>query len=635
MNWWTDIETAVTDRRTIPTLSLFSGAGGLDIGFHLAGFDIRAAVEIEAAYCETLRHNVGSDRFFGPSLEVFCDDIREFVKSFDKERFRELGIECIVGGPPCQTFSAAGRRSGGVLGTDDERGQLFLAYSELLEALKPRVFVFENVYGLPGANGGTAWREIVREFSELGYTLVAEVVDAADYGVPQHRERLVMVGFRDGDFRMPMPSHGPDSPSEQPFVSAFEAICDLQDPDEPAHDSLGGRYGHLLPLVPAGLNYSFFTSEMGYPTPLFAWRSKFHDFLHKADPESPSRTIKARPGKFTGPFHWKNRHFTAAELRRIQSFPDFYEIQGSYNTVVEQIGNSVPPRLAAAIALSVREQLFDQVQTTSLALRGPDFRSSFRQRQRDRNHHFRSVAEAAIAERFGPSMAPETPEDEHESYKLLTAGFFETQIAPSHGRVLRRPGEARYDVDVERKGTHLSLIHKEFGVSATHSVKVAIDGLSKYLITLESLSLTGKVETLGGLFHAWASIERAFVTRSKFYSLIDIYGHYANRGDTVQIDVSIDGGDMSNHVVGALNYFGSTEHCGVFFNTRELAATLDLTTVELDRVVAEMRRLRYDIRTRKTHPTISPTEIICTYPFPLLSAKAHLERKVQSLTQLA
>lgn len=631
MNWWTDIEATVAGRRAIPTLSLFSGAGGLDIGFHLAGFDVRAAVEIEPAYCETLRHNVGVDRFFGPDVEVYCEDIREFVKTFDRKRFRDLRIECIIGGPPCQTFSAAGRRSGGVLGTDDERGQLFLAYSELLQAIRPRVFVFENVYGLPGANGGTAWREIVNEFSRLGYTLVADVVDAADFGVPQHRERLIMVGFRAGEFHLPLPTHGPDSPSGRALVSALEAIRDLQDPSEPEHDSLGGKYGHLLPLVPPGLNYSFFTAEMGYPTPLFAWRSKFHDFLHKADPSSPSRTIKARPGKFTGPFHWKNRHFTADELRRIQSFPDFYEIRGNYNTVVEQIGNSVPPRLAAAIALSVREQLFDEVPTPTLPARGVGFRSSFRQRQRERNRHFRAVAEAVIAERFASGAVHEEPDNERETYKLLSASFFETKMTPGRGRINQQPGERRYDVTVERTGSHLSLDHKEFGCESPHSIKIVIDGLSKYLISLESLGLTGKVETLTGLFHAWASIERALVDRSKFYSLIDIYGHYANRGDTVKVDLSIDGGDTSDPVVAALNFFGSTDHCGVFFEKNALRSTLDLTAAQLELVVAEMRQLRFDIRTRKTHPTISPTEIICTYPFPLLSAKAHLERKVRSV----
>jgi DNA (cytosine-5)-methyltransferase 1 len=246
--------------RRIPTLSLFSGAGGLDIGFKQAGFDVLGCVETNKTYCETLSANVST------KTKVHCGDIR----AFDTRPYRRAGIQCVVGGPPCQTFSAAGRRSGGVIGIEDERGQLFKAYCRVLAELKPKVFVFENVYGLPGANGGGPWRAMVRAFSKLGYRLSAEVIDAADYGVPQHRERLILVGYRTGQFTLPLPTHGPDSADGPSLVSVQEAIDDLQDPNEPFHDDLGGLYGHLLPLVPEGLNYSFFTAEMGYPEPVFA-----------------------------------------------------------------------------------------------------------------------------------------------------------------------------------------------------------------------------------------------------------------------------------------------------------------------------------------------------------------------------
>jgi len=248
----------------IKTLSLFSGAGGLDIGFHQAGYDILGCVELEQAYCKTLEANAGNGHFFAEMTNVHCIDIREF----DPTPYAGLGIECVIGGPPCQTFSAAGRRSGGVLGTIDARGRLFESYCHILEVLKPQVFVFENVYGLPGANDGGPWREICQAFSALGYSLTAEVVDSADYGVPQHRERLIIVGYKKAgrDFIFPEPTNGPDSSSGRPLVTVSEAVADLQDPDEPNHE-FDGLYGHLLPLVPEGLNYSFFTREMGYPKP--------------------------------------------------------------------------------------------------------------------------------------------------------------------------------------------------------------------------------------------------------------------------------------------------------------------------------------------------------------------------------
>lgn len=190
--------------KKIKTLSLFSGAGGLDVGFHNAGFDIVACVEIEEKYCKTLIKNRDQGRYLSKKTKIHNIDIREF----DITPYKESGIECVIGGPPCQTFSAAGRRSGGVIGTDDLRGQLYATYCGILDEIQPKVFVFENVYGLPGANGGKPWQEILSAFSEYGYSLATEVVDTADYGVPQHRERLIMIGTRDRDFDFPLPLSG-------------------------------------------------------------------------------------------------------------------------------------------------------------------------------------------------------------------------------------------------------------------------------------------------------------------------------------------------------------------------------------------------------------------------------------------
>ena len=175
----------------IRTLSLFSGAGGLDIGFHDVGFDIIESVEIEEKFCQTLKLNSGKGKRFNNS-KVNCIDIREYTGN-------HLGnIDFIIGGPPCQTFSAAGRRANGVLGTTDARGVLFREYVRLLQELSPVGFLFENVYGIIGAQGGEAWKEILESFSDVGYKLYYRIVDAADYGVPQHRERLIIVGLKDG-----------------------------------------------------------------------------------------------------------------------------------------------------------------------------------------------------------------------------------------------------------------------------------------------------------------------------------------------------------------------------------------------------------------------------------------------------
>ena len=186
----------------VRTLSLFSGAGGLDLGFHQAGFEIIKAVEIDERFSNVMRANIGEGLVFGEKTQAITADVRDFKPEGLGE------IDWIIGGPPCQTFSAAGRRASGVLGTDDPRGLLFEEYVEIVKQLKPRGFLYENVYGLVGAEGGEPWSQIKKGFSEAGYELFHRVLDSADYGVPQHRERLIMVGLREGEFKFPKPTHG-------------------------------------------------------------------------------------------------------------------------------------------------------------------------------------------------------------------------------------------------------------------------------------------------------------------------------------------------------------------------------------------------------------------------------------------
>lgn len=608
----------------IPTLSLFSGAGGLDIGFLQAGFDIKACVEIEKAYSKSLEANVGGNEGYGPDTVIHNVDIRKF----DTAPYRDAGIRCVIGGPPCQTFSAAGRRSGGVLGTEDERGQLFLEYCRVLDEIKPEVFVFENVYGLPGANGGEPWAEITTAFAERGYHLKAEVLDAADYGVPQHRERLILVGYKSGDFAFPLPTHGPDSLGNLPLVSVEAAIDDFQSVDEPYHDNLGGMYGHLLPLVPEGLNYSFFTAEMNHPEPVFAWRSKFHDLLYKVDRKAPCRTIKAQPGKFTGPFHWKNRHFTERELKRLQSFPDEYLLVGTRGKVLEQIGNSVPPRLANVIAEAVKDQLLEKKDILRFPPRPHGFVSTFRQRQRERTKHFAEVAAKAIAARYsGISSRSMDGAAESSSYMLLATGLYDRAQAESvpvgfNGR--------SYEIRVREVGQHIDLEIIQPGRALSSTSTVEIDGLNKYLPNFASLKLRASIRDLEDIFHCWAAIEKTLTSRSRFFTLIDIYGHYANRGDTVDIrsDWSV---AASPAVLSILNYFGSTKHCGGFESTKRICAKTGLTLKELQTAVSSLRDVRFDIRSNATHPIIKGDSVICTYPFPLLSPRAMVVSKAQPI----
>lgn len=617
------------DVRPIPTLSLFSGAGGLDIGFHQAGFDVLACVEIEDAYCDTLEANIGAGKSFPDSLSVFRTDIRHF----DASQFKNSGIECVIGGPPCQTFSAAGRRSGGVLGTADTRGKLFESYRDVISVLRPQTFVFENVYGLTGANGGGPWQEIREAFSSIGYRLQAEVLDSADYGAPQHRERLFLVGYRDASFIFPLPTHGPDSPSGRPFVTVLDAIADLQDPQEPDHPGPGGRYGHLLPLVPKGLNYSFFTREMGHPEPVFAWRSKFHDFLYKVDPDHPCRTIKARPGKFTGPFHWKNRHFTTAELKRLQTLPDNHDIVGTPSRALEQIGNSVPPRLAQVLATSVRHQILQPAPHLEYPVRDPGFKSTFRQRQRTRSLYFKDVAKREIGKLYGSKEAVGILKPSRDAYYVRYRDFFDKsrlcsppqESSDTRGQVFR--------VDIEDRADTLKMVSRCIRPKARHSVHISISGLSKCLGRIDRVLADAELSTLRDLFYLWDIIEENLTTKTRFFTLIDIYGHYANRGDTVKVRTEF-GFSPETTSQRTLQHFGCSENCGAFLPTEALQLQLQTDAEGLRAATRDLRGMRYDLRMATTHPTIPSDKVICTYPFPLLSDRAHLERRVATATRV-
>lgn len=337
--------------------SFFSGAGGLDLGFHELGYEIVFATDIEKIFCQTLEANKG--RYLSEQAQVVCGDIRK-LRPCDLPK----NIDLVIGGPPCQSFSASGRRAGGAAGTLDSRGSLFEAYCRHIDHLAPKAFVFENVRGILGTNKGEDWTAIVSAFRKIGYSISYRILDACDYGIPQHRERMIMVGLKEEgkEFLFPRPLYGPDSESKASHLSPENCFEGLINPkgEEESLVLRDGKYSHLLPLVPPGDNYLYFTEKRGYPTPIFAYRSRFSDFLYKANPSYPVKTIIASPGKYTGPLHWDNRYFTIAEYKVIQGFPQDYLFEGSRAEVIKQIGNSVSPKLSACLAKAVALQVFGE-----------------------------------------------------------------------------------------------------------------------------------------------------------------------------------------------------------------------------------------------------------------------------------
>jgi DNA (cytosine-5)-methyltransferase 1 len=343
-------------------ISLFSGAGGLDLGVEQAGYTVRAAVERYADATLTMEKNFPD--LASPVIKADILDVstRDLLRAAGlKGRARP---DLLVGGPPCTPFSKSGfwlewKRAG-----LDPDASLLQAYTRVLREAQPRKFILENVYALTYKNTASrgAYERLLREIDEAGYDYRARVLNAADFGVPQSRPRLFVIGVRKGE-RLPDhpdPTHGgswerrPTGSAERPHVTCSEAFDGLVTEPEPG-EVLRGRYAHLLPAIPPGDNYLYYTAERGHPDPEFAWRKRFWSFLLKLDPNSPSPTIQAQPGSNVGPFHWDNRRLRLPEVKRLFTFPDSFEFVGSRNSTQYLLGNSVPPLLAQRVAEAVRD----------------------------------------------------------------------------------------------------------------------------------------------------------------------------------------------------------------------------------------------------------------------------------------
>ncbi len=338
-------------------ISLFSGAGGLDLGVEAAGFRVAAAVEPDLDAADTLEKNF--PRLTSPVIrrDIFDVPTRELLRASGL-RGRERP-DLLVGGPPCTPFSKSGfwlewKRAG-----LDPDASLLQAYTRVLAEARPRSFLLENVYALTFRNRAStaAFERLLREIDSAGYKCRWAVLNAADFGVPQLRPRLVIIGVprRSRLPELPEPTHGgkwerrtTGSP-ERPHVGAGEALGDLVTVHE-REEVIRGKWGHLLPQVPPGDNYLFFTAERGHPKPVFKWRSRYWSFLLKLHPDRPAPTIQAQPGPNVGPFHWEDRRLRVPELRRLFTFPDDFEFVGTRNSVQAQVGNAVPPLLAKKVA---------------------------------------------------------------------------------------------------------------------------------------------------------------------------------------------------------------------------------------------------------------------------------------------
>lgn len=347
-------------------ISLFTGAGGLDLGMEAAGFETAVALELDGVAVETLRAN--------REWPVIESDVHE-VTSGEILRQGSLAVreaDLLIGGPPCQPFSKSGYwASGDTERLDDPRAGTLTAFLRILNDTLPRAFLIENVPGLAYKQKSEGLDLVDRKIDQINreqgtkYSFSVAKLNAAEFGVPQMRERVFVIGSRDGTtFAFPEPTHGDiagtdlDLPGLEPYRTAWDAIGDLEGTDDPELEPRG-KWADLLPTIPEGENYLFHT-ERGGGHPLFGWRRRYWSFLLKLSKQRPSWTLQAQPGPAIGPFHWRSRRLSPHELCRLQTIPEDYWIAGSLADVQRQLGNAVPSALAEVLGRAIRRQLLGQ-----------------------------------------------------------------------------------------------------------------------------------------------------------------------------------------------------------------------------------------------------------------------------------
>lgn len=387
-------------------VSLFSGALGMDLGFELQGdFEILACVEIEAAACETIRTNAELGHFAGNPV-VFCRDLFDLSPEelMEVVGLRPGELDLLVGGPPCQSFSTAGRRQS----VQDRRGTLLWRYLDFVEALQPKAFVMENVRGLMSAAlqhrsiadrpdyGGAELADeespgsVIRKFVDdlwdrTGgrYHLDAFEVNSANYGAPQIRERVIFIGNSAGvEVDYPEPTHGVEVADSQttlffepkaglkPWATLRDAIGDLRENDPELMD-FSPRKKSFLSLVPEGGNWRTLPEEVQKESMGKAWFAKGgrSGWWRKLSWDFPCPTLVTMPNHAsTSLCHPEQvRVLSVREYARIQEFPDNWIFCGKTAEKYKQIGNAVPVRLGQVTAEVVSRLLDATAKDSSVA----------------------------------------------------------------------------------------------------------------------------------------------------------------------------------------------------------------------------------------------------------------------------
>lgn len=359
----------------IKVVSLFSGGGGLDLGFKSEGYQIIWAIDNNQNAVNTYKHNIGD--------HIICSDIN----AVDINSIPHADV--VIGGPPCQSFSLAGNRN-----TEDFRGKLVWKYIEIIKHVQPQAFLFENVIGLLSAKNSKNEKiidNLIFTFESIGYHIKQKIVNAADYGVPQKRNRVILVGLKkDIDFVYPEPTHSPDGINLPKYVSVREALEDLPSAtiinENLTYDKKAQTYyqklmrnnntyitDHTIPQmsnldkyivshVKPGGNYKDIPSTVNSKRIKRLQEQGGHTTCYgRMLPEQPSYTINTyfnRPNVGCNIHYSENRLITIREALRLQSFPDNYVLVSSSKQGKSLIvGNAVPPLLAKVMASTLKKYI--------------------------------------------------------------------------------------------------------------------------------------------------------------------------------------------------------------------------------------------------------------------------------------
>lgn len=338
-------------------IDLFCGCGGLSLGFEKAGINVLVGIDAWQDAITTFNYNHKKSK-------GICADLSTLEPSEIEKELDGKSVDLIIGGPPCQGFSVAGKRI-----VDDVRNKLYKNFVRFVEYYKPKAFIMENVPNILSIGDGIVRDSIIKDFSDLGYKVTYKVMLASDYGVPQNRKRAVFVGLKNGkSFNFP-------NPTVNKKVTSKEAISDLPDetiidgndyPSEAKSDyqklmrkNAKGLYNHritihteqtkrIIAMVPDGGNYKDLPLELQQTR-------KVHIAWTRLNSSKPSFTIDCGHNHH---FHYKyNRVPTVRESARIQSFPDDFIFLGKLGSQLRQVGNAVPPLMAEEIAKEIKYEL--------------------------------------------------------------------------------------------------------------------------------------------------------------------------------------------------------------------------------------------------------------------------------------